>query len=325
VNQGSTYAVSLQQGILWSPDDVTKMHWRHMREARVGDLVIHYAKGIRALSVVTADARPWSRPEGFDEGWQGAGLMVRVDYRALDRPIELSDVPLALRSDEVPGGAFDRRHAVKLGYLWAATQELWDWIIARADLPGIDGGAQTSGGEEDGADGTPSGQGHRYQGELDLDVTTTARGEQKSLRQFLFGDAAVAECALCGRLLPVSLLRAAHIKRRSACTDDELRDFRAVAMPACVLGCDAFFELGWVAVDEQGTIEAVGELNEDAQAARSAIVGRRCKAHSEWTSSYFAWHRGAIRDGCRKLTSGGASQSLDGRGLDVIDRGAGPS
>jgi hypothetical protein len=91
------------------------------------------------------------------------------------------------------------------------------------------------------------------------------------------------------------LLRAAHIKRRSACTDDELRDFRAVAVPACVLGCDAFFELGWVAVDDQGTIEAVGELNEDAQAARSAIVGRRCKAHSEWTSSHFTWHRDRAR------------------------------
>jgi hypothetical protein len=79
-------------------------------------------------------------------------------YRALDRPIELSDVPLALRSDEVPGGALDRRHAVRLGYLLAATQELWDWIIARADLPGIDRSAQTSGGQEDGLDGTRAGK-----------------------------------------------------------------------------------------------------------------------------------------------------------------------
>lgn|GEM_PF-6184396 len=69
-------------------------------------------------------------------------------------------------------------------------------------------------------------------------------------------------------------------------------------MPACVLGCDALFELGWVAVNDDGLIESVGDLSDAADAARAAIVGRTCKAFSDWTRANFAWHRSlAVGDG----------------------------
>lgn len=298
VNQGSTYAASLREGILWAPD-ANLAHWRRMRDVRVGDLVIHYAGGVRAVGVVTADARSWTRPDGFNEGWPGVGLMVRVDYRELDRPIKRDDVPPVLRSNDVPGGAFDKRGAVKQGYLWVATQDLYKWIVRTAGLPVEQPVVTSSDAPGSGAgSGVAPGQSHHYAGRLDLNATSLARGEQAALRAFLFSTVETAECALCGRSLPVSLLRAAHIKRRSHCSDDERREFRAVAMPACVLGCDALFELGWIVVNDDGVIEPVGELGGAADAARAALVGRTCKAFSEWTRANFAWHRDlAVGDG----------------------------
>jgi len=269
-----------------------------MREVQVGDAVIHYAGGVRALGMVTADARSWTRPDGFNDAWPGVGLMVRVDYEVLDQAIKLDELPLELRSNDLAGGAFDKNGAVKQGYLWVGTDAIYEWVLRRSGLPAPDPAENRTrerGSESDRGAGVQS---HQFTGRLDLDAATLARGEQAALRTFLFGKASIAECALCGRSLPVSLLRAAHIKRRSQCSDQERRDFRAVAMPACVLGCDALFELGWVTVDDEGTIEPVGELSGAAEAARAEIVGGTCKAFSHWTKPYFAWHRAlAVGDG----------------------------
>ena len=62
-----------------------------------------------------------------------------------------------------------------------------------------------------------------------------------------------AECALCGEKYPARFLWASHIKKRAAATDQEARDIPRVAMLACVFGCDALFEDGYVSV-ENGTI-----------------------------------------------------------------------
>lgn len=294
VNQGATYALSLKQAMLWSPDSQSRPHWRHMHEAQVGDVVIHYARGaIRALGVVATDARNWPRPEGFKKEWSGVGVMLRVDYQVLDNAIPIDDVPIELRSDQIFEGPFTVKHGVKQGYLWAATPELYDWVAARAGVSA----PQLADEDPDAGEAAPSGsepergQRRHFEGPLDVVAPAPARGEQASLRRFIFGRALESECAVCGRLLPVGFLRAAHIKRRSACSDDERRDFRAVAMPACVLGCDALFELGWISVDDQGVIRAVGALTGAIEAARADVVGRTCKAFSEWTAPHFAWHR----------------------------------
>ncbi|MBW0252469.1 EVE domain-containing protein [Cellulomonas sp. PS-H5] len=295
VNQGSTFAASVKQELLWSPDSAVPSHWRHMREVQVGDLVIHYAQGVRALGVVIADARGWPRPKGFNSDWDDAGLMVRVDYRVFDDPIPLAEMPVELRTDQIFEGPFNKNHGVKQGYLWAATTEIYDWVLERVGGPAPAAADGSSGGGSTGP-GQPEGQTHHYSGTVDVVFEGVARGEQAALRRFLFGTATVAECAVCGRLLPVSLLRAAHIKRRSACSDDERRDFRAVAMPACVLGCDALFELGWISVDGAGVVVAVGELSGDAEAARALLIGRTCKAFSDWTAPHFAWHLSKASD-----------------------------
>jgi hypothetical protein len=119
-----------------------------------------------------------------------------------------------------------------------------------------------------------------------------ARGEQAHLRRRLFGSAAVANCALCGEQLPVRFLWAAHIKKRSVCTDEERRDIGNVAMPACVFGCDALFESGHLTVDATGHV--LTATTDEVSAVRrrmDELSGRGCLAFTASSAHYFEWHR----------------------------------
>ena len=98
-------------------------------------------------------------------------------------------------------------------------------------------------------------------------------------------------CSLCGRSLPEELLVAAHIKHRSACSENERMDTRNVAMLACLFGCDALFELGFVVIGEQGIIERGHRGSEQVADRIGHIVGRRCPAHGDKSRQYFEWHR----------------------------------
>ena len=110
----------------------------------------------------------------------------------------------------------------------------------------------------------------------------------------------LADCALCGHQYPLRFLVAAHIKKRSVCTDDERRDLRHVAMLACTFGCDALYEAGWITVGLDGRIRAIppdtapaGRLRDHLQ----QLAGRQCQAHSQASEPYFAWHRTTIFQG----------------------------
>lgn len=127
-------------------------------------------------------------------------------------------------------------------------------------------------------------------GELDRTALARYRVEQDALRHVLIGDDPTGRCALCGRVLPVGLLVAAHVKPRAECSDDERRDLRNVAMLACHLGCDRLYELGYVSVDPDGslvTADADGALADQL----APLAGRACGAHHERSAGYFAWHR----------------------------------
>ncbi|XVS62890.1 hypothetical protein ACQPYE_32215 [Actinosynnema sp. CA-299493] len=125
--------------------------------------------------------------------------------------------------------------------------------------------------------------------ELDGRVVAKYRKEQGELRKVLVGAAAEAPCALCGRVFPVELLIAAHIKRRSVCDDYERNDLRNVAMLACSFGCDRLFEVGYVSVDEGGAVlvASAGGLEPHLEHLR----GRVAEAFHERSAGYFRWHR----------------------------------
>lgn len=133
---------------------------------------------------------------------------------------------------------------------------------------------------------------------LDSTASVKIRREQALLRSMLARGRELADCALCGHQYPLRFLVAAHIKKRSVCTDDERRDLRHVAMLACTFGCDALYEAGWITVDLDGRIRAIppdtapaGRLRDHLQ----QLAGRQCQAHSQASEPYFAWHRTMFR------------------------------
>lgn len=129
-------------------------------------------------------------------------------------------------------------------------------------------------------------------GDLDATVLTSVRREQRKLRAKLFGGARIGTCALCTRIVPTSCLRAAHIKRRSLCTEEERRDLANV-MIACTLGCDHLFELGYLYVDADGIIRDREDAGTTAglRSVIAGVTGGFCQAHSPASEPYFAAHR----------------------------------
>lgn len=129
-----------------------------------------------------------------------------------------------------------------------------------------------------------------HEGEFDALTQVLVRREQRKLRAQKFGNRSELECALCGKTYPSRLVRAAHIKRRSACTPKELLNLDNI-IAACALGCDEMFEHGYVAVDGSGRVVAQRTAAGDLASAVSRIAGRLCSAHGATSRDFFAWHR----------------------------------
>lgn len=130
-----------------------------------------------------------------------------------------------------------------------------------------------------------------FEGDLSRGRTIEEWREQATLRRCLFRDAVTAQCALCGEFYPVRFLWAAHIKKRSLCTDSERRDLSHIAMPACVFGCDALFETGFISVGEDGAIISASDVAGAVGCRIDDLRGKRCLAHSARSEPYFRWHR----------------------------------
>lgn len=130
--------------------------------------------------------------------------------------------------------------------------------------------------------------------QMEFRVEAVRRAEQSFLRKSLFpGD--TAHCAICTREFPVRFLVAAHIKRRSACTDDEKRDYANVVMPNCTFGCDTLFGRGLIAVNDNGKFQISPMLDYgDAagQYLQDFVAGSTCQLWSQnpATRPYFNFH-----------------------------------
>ena len=131
----------------------------------------------------------------------------------------------------------------------------------------------------------------RLEGPLDREHSALGRVEQSFLRRVLFGSVKESICSLCGRLLPTTLLVAAHIKPRSECTEDERRDVEHIVFSLCVLGCDALYERGFVSVLPEGEVcTSVADRSRTFKAILRGFCGKRCVAWKESTAHYFEWH-----------------------------------
>jgi hypothetical protein len=128
-------------------------------------------------------------------------------------------------------------------------------------------------------------------GPLDREYSALGRVEQGYLRQNLFGESEFWKCSLCGRRLPVGLLVAAHLKPRSECSRRERLDNRNIVFGVCLLGCDALYERGLIAVGNEGCVLVSAAQSCPALNAELCRLRRRiCRAWRKETAGYFEWH-----------------------------------
>jgi hypothetical protein len=124
---------------------------------------------------------------------------------------------------------------------------------------------------------------------------TQTRKEQSLLRSLLFQDLTEGQCAICHKTLPTDLLVAAHIKPRSQCSTSERKNPNVV-MPVCKLGCDDFFEKGYLIVDSEGFIYAnVRKVcPDDLNKFLRKIEGNKCTHFNDETADFFSFKREII-------------------------------
>lgn len=127
--------------------------------------------------------------------------------------------------------------------------------------------------------------------QTDSDQKTKSRNEQPILRKHLFGQSQFSKCHICGQEYPVAMLVAAHIKKRSSCTDEERKDLNIV-MSACKFGCDELYERGHIQVGSNGLITSKNLIENDAvNNYIKKIEGKSCISYSTQNEIYFKWHR----------------------------------
>ena len=133
-----------------------------------------------------------------------------------------------------------------------------------------------------------------FQGPLDCPATVRQRREQQQLRAALLRGRTEAECTLCGETYPARFLWASHIKKRAAATDQEARDIPRVAMLACVFGCDALFEDGYVSVENGKIVGTTSVAGNTAIGSRiGQLRGRSVDRYAD-AAVYFDWHRSHV-------------------------------
>jgi hypothetical protein len=128
-------------------------------------------------------------------------------------------------------------------------------------------------------------------GPLDREHSVLGRVEQSYLRHILFDGKEHADCSLCGRSLPVGLLIAAHVKPRSECSRRERLDVPNIVFSVCLLGCDAFYERGFLGVGKRGRIVvSTAQSGRAIKAEFRRFRGRTCRDWNKGREEYFNWH-----------------------------------
>jgi hypothetical protein len=126
---------------------------------------------------------------------------------------------------------------------------------------------------------------------LDVPREGSGRKEQPFLRKHLFGRKKIGTCGICNHDFPVPLLVAAHIKKRSNCTNEEKLDYKNIVMPMCKFGCDDLYEKGYITViNGVVTKNPTKKLTERANEYIETVVGKMCLHWNSNTEEYFAWH-----------------------------------
>lgn len=121
---------------------------------------------------------------------------------------------------------------------------------------------------------------------------TQSRKEQGILRGILFKGVSEAKCAICHRTFPTDIMVAAHIKPRSKCSTQERKNPNVV-MPVCKVGCDDFFEKGYLLVDKKGVVRLNEKMtsSDELQTILNSLTGDLCTHFNDETGDFFSYKR----------------------------------
>ena len=126
--------------------------------------------------------------------------------------------------------------------------------------------------------------------ELDRKFQAVQRVEQSALREHLLQGRKSGNCLLCGRTFHAHFLVAAHIKKRSDCTDSQKRDLRNIGMLNCKFGCDELYERGYISVDGSGKVVKSNKLNSPIEKQYMDLIVQASVHVLSAQKPYFAWH-----------------------------------
>ncbi|NOJ61028.1 hypothetical protein [Arthrobacter sp. 260] len=253
----------------------------------LGDVVFHCNKQfVRTISIIVSEPVGTYRPPAYqgrqsgtekDEGWLVLVKPLVTDLR-IDRRKDLSFLELG------GTGPFTKLGGLKRGvYLSPLSQSSAEKLLASsgvevAKIPRTDLNEYAE--PFSGADLT----------ETDKLLLTKQRVEQHYLRSALL-ERSERRCSMCHREMPESLLVAGHIKPRSACSEEERKDFVSAAMLICSLGCDSLYERGMIAVEASGNVVRSSQsVTPDVDRLLDTLAGNRCRHHTHSTAPFFQWH-----------------------------------
>ncbi|WP_369046802.1 hypothetical protein [Sinomonas sp. P10A9] len=244
--------------------------------------MFHYAaKKFQALSRVVSNGVEAQRPHAYTGDLDGT--LVLVEPVVVDMEISIDRL-----AELFPPGVGPINKSRKVGRVYISPVP----AAIGGPLAGyLSRGSEMVRGPEGSSEGASSlPRGALMPQSTDVIRARCERAEQQFLRMQLLADYG-PQCAICGKVLPKDLLVAAHIKRRSECTDVERLDFGAAAMLTCTLGCDSLFENGYLRVDDEGNVRAAATEFAGLSAALSDLDGACCLAFSEATTRNFEFHR----------------------------------
>lgn len=284
-NQSQNFSPVFEDRTLWAPllgrNGQKVDHWLSLEGASPGDIVFHYdSPELRAISLVATAPQLAYAPRGYlESSTKTVGNLVLVE------PIREVRVArkTVLEVLERGFGPVNADGTLRRGYFLPVTNGAGLAMLGFAGLNPVEKLPEHAGS------GTGAGT-ELIEGTSDRLALAAVRAEQGFLRRQQIQRWG-STCCLCGSPLPEELLFAAHIKPRWACTQTERMDTFNVSMLACLFGCDALYELGYVVVGSSGTIERGMRRSTHIESRLLAILDRHCPSFTKDSSQYFEWHR----------------------------------
>jgi hypothetical protein len=126
--------------------------------------------------------------------------------------------------------------------------------------------------------------------ELDRKFQAVQRIKQSALREHLLQGHKSGECLLCGKTFHAYFLVAAHIKKRSKCTNNQKLDLHNIGMLNCKFRCNESYERGYISVNGSGKIVKSSKLFGAVERKYMHTTVQDSVQANKAQKPYFGWH-----------------------------------